>query len=438
MRAVVPALILSVALGGCATRPAAAERCPDWTAPARPEGCDEVSPGEDLQARVSAAGDGAVLCLAPGRYLGPLEVARRVALWGPADAVIASSGTGTTVSISAAGAALRGVTVDGSGGRYDLLDAAVRITADDVVVEGVTITGAVYGILSERARRVRIVGNRVRGSRDPSLGLRGDTIRLWETDDSEVGHNVVDDGRDMVVWYSRRNRVHHNQVRGGRYGTHFMYSHDSHVESNRYLDVTVGVFVMYSRGVELTDNVIANAAGAAGIAIGLKDSGNVRIAGNLLVHDQVGIYLDATPIQKGDRVEIVGNQLRQCRAALVFHASAHGTTVRGNDFAGNELHTRVDGGGDALGVEWEGNYFDDYAGYDLDDDGVGDVPFELRSFAGELVGKRPELAFFSGTPALALADAASHLDPLYQPRLVLVDRTPRMRAVADAAGRGGT
>ncbi len=430
-------LLAAVTLvAACAPCEAADGAAPDGRArPARPADCQDLAADAPLQAAIAAAPDGAALCLAPGRYAGPVTIDRRLTLWGP-DALIASSGEGTTVRLAAAGAALLGVTIDGSGGRYDLLDGAVLVSeADDAVVEGVRVVGAVYGILVEKSRRVRIVGNHVVGSGDPALGLRGDTIRLWETHDSEVAHNVVEAGRDMVVWYSRGNHVHHNRVRGGRYGTHFMYSHDSVVQDNQYLDVTVGVFVMYSRGVTLERNVVANAAGAAGIAIGLKDSGNVVIRDNLLVRDQVGIYLDATPNQLTDTVEIVGNQLRLCRAALVFHSSGHRITVRGNDFAGNDAHARVDGGGDALDVGWDGNYFDDYAGYDFDDDGTGDVPYELRSMTGQLVGRRPELGFFTGTPALDLADAASHLDPLYLPQRVLVDARPAMRQVAASAGR---
>jgi nitrous oxidase accessory protein len=346
------------------------------------------------------------------------------------------------VRITGAGTSLLGVTIDGSGARYDKLDGAVQIGADDVTVRGVTIVGAVYGILAEKTQRVRILGNHIHGGTDPSIGLRGDTIRLWETDDAEVADNVIEDGRDFVVWYSRRALVRANRVLRARYGTHFMYSHDGRVEGNQYLGVTVGVFVMYTHGLELRGNVIANAAGAAGIAIGLKDAGTTRIVENLLVHDEVGIYLDASPQRRDEEVEIAGNVLRLCRTAVVFHASSHNVVARGNDLEDNDLAVRVDGGGDALGVAWDGNYFDEYAGYDLDDDGLGDVPYELRSIAGELVEQRPELGFFRGTPAAALATAAAHLDPLYQPRLVLIDRRPRMRPTArtrtvGAVARGG-
>lgn len=402
--------------------------------PARPAACRELAAGAALQAAVDATAAGTALCLGPGRYLGPVTIDHRIELWGPPTAVIASNGVGTTVRLIAAGARLAGVTIDGSGGRYDQNDSAVGVTADDVTVEGVTVMRAVHGLGVDKAHRVRLLGNHVIGSRDPAIGLRGDSIRLWETDDAEVADNVIEDGRDLVVWYSRRAHVHGNRVSRARYGTHFMYSHDARVEGNRYLDVTVGVFIMYSHGMELRGNVIANAAGAAGIAIGFKDAGDAKVVDNLLVHDEVGIYLDGTPQRPDQRVEIAGNAVRLCRSAIVFHASTHHLQVRGNDFGGDEVIVRVDGGGDALDDTWDGNYFDAYTGYDLDDDGTGDVPFELRSYTGVMVAERPELGFFTGAPALALTEAAAHLDPLYRPQALLVDPHPAMAPTASAAG----
>ncbi len=400
--AVMLAAAATLAAAACST-PCAADGA-SWTAvpPPRPAECRTVAAGDGLQAAITAAAPGAALCLAPGLHRGPIRVTTPLTLWGTRDAII-------------------------SGG--------LTITADDVTVAGLTVESDAVGVEVQKTHRTHLIGNHVLGDRGAGIGERGDSIRLWETDDAVVEDNLIEDGRDVVVWYSRRALLRHNDVRRSRYGAHFMYSHGSRVADNRYVGVTVGVFVMYSRDVELTGNVIANAAGSAGIAIGLKDSGSVRIANNLLVRDEVGIFIDATPQRRDELVEITGNQIRLCRTAIVFHATAHGVRIHGNDFGGNDVQTRVDGGGDALRVGWEGNWFDDYTGYDLDDDGTGDVPYELRSFTGELVARQPELGFMRGTPALAMADAAAHLDPLYQPRTLLVDRAPRMAPVAGQGAR---
>lgn len=422
------ALALGLGLAGCreargmsAPPPAVAAEVPP-----RPASCVEVVAGEPVQAALDDPGVAAV-CLGAGAHRGPLLLSRAVTLWGPRAAVVRSA-DGTAIDVAAPGAAVLGLTVDGEGGKFDRLDGAVRLRADDTRVEGVQVVRAVFGILVEGARRVRVVGNRVAGSRDPAIGLRGDTIRLWETHDSLIAGNHIDHGRDLVVWYSRGNTIADNLVEGGRYGLHFMYSHDNRVERNRLLRGVVGVFVMYSHGIHLADNLIAGAGGAAGMGIGLKDSGDVVVERNRLIHDALGIYLDSSPMQRGERVTIAGNALRLCDTAVVFHSSARNVDITDNDLADNRVQVRVDGGGDATEVAWRGNYFDDYAGYDLDGDGTGDVPYEARSLSNQLAAERPELEVLHGTAALALVDAAARLDPLYAPRPLLRDAAPRMHA----------
>lgn len=434
-RAVACAFALGLASWGCtqgSSGPTARIRADEPAAPPeRPAACQTVSPGTDLQALLDAAPAGASVCLAPGEYPGPLGIGPGVTVWGPRDAVIRSSGEGTTIRVEGEGAALLGVTVDGSGGRYDLLDAAVHVGGRDARVEGVRILHAVFGILAEKTRRVLIRGNEIAGDPEQSLGLRGDGIRLWETYDSRIEQNRVEDSRDVVVWYSSGNRIEGNRIERGRYGTHLMYSHHNVIAENAYVGDITGVFLMYSRGVELRNNLFAEAAGAAGFGLGLKESGDIRVVGNRFLHDAVAVYADTSPLYPDEHNLFERNVFRFGQVGVVFHSSEERNVFRVNDFRDNGTPVRVEGRGDALKVSWEGNYFDDYAGYDLDGDGIGDVPYELRSLTSDLVARRPALAFYRGTPALALVETIGRVVPLFAPRLLLVDSSPRMRPVAE-------
>lgn len=159
------------------------------------------------------------IALLPGEYRGPFELGAGRILWGPPEAILRSNGEGTTVRLSGDGAALLGLTVDGSGGRYDLMDAAVRVEADDCRVEGVLIRDAVFGVVTEKCARAMVRGCRVIGLGGETIGMRGDGIRAWETTDSVFAENVITGARDLVVWYSSRNRLLGNHVAGGRYGS---------------------------------------------------------------------------------------------------------------------------------------------------------------------------------------------------------------------------
>jgi nitrous oxidase accessory protein len=333
------------------------------------------------------------------------------------------------------GARLLGVTVDGSGGRFDVLDAAVHLTGEGGAVEGVQVRNALFGILVEKASHVTVRGNHVRGSYAKAIGMRGDAIRLWETTDSLISDNRVEGGRDVVVWYSSRNTVTGNEVRDGRYGTHFMYSHQNRVVGNRYTGNEVGIFVMYSRDLLIADNLMADSGGSAGMGLGLKESGNLTVRNSRFLHDTVGIYVDTSPLQVDDHDVFTHNEIRLSEVGVIFHSSEQRNTFQANAFRDNRLQVQVEGDGDALGVAWEGNDFDDYAGYDLDGDGFGDIPYELRSLSGELVSKHPTLAFFQGSPALALASAAGEVLPMFAPKLLVRDSRPRLAPFDWEAGR---
>ncbi|MBX3025956.1 nitrous oxide reductase family maturation protein NosD [bacterium] len=404
-----------------------------WTrvAPPRPADCLTAAADRDLQTALDAAPDGATICLEPGRHAGPITVARALTLWGPAEAVIASKGVGTTVRVTGAGARLLGFTVDGSGGRFDTVDAAVKVGASDVAVEGLTVVHAAFGILVERAQRVTVRGNDIVG--DPALpfGLRGDGIRLWEVDGATIAHNRLTDSRDMVVWYSRDNQVIDNVVVRGRYGTHFMYSHRNQVRRNRYVDNVVGVFVMYSRDVTLADNLMAGSGGAAGMGIGLKESGNVTATQNVLVRDTIGVYIDTSPLANDDANRFARNAIRLSGTAVVFHGRATRNHFLDNSFRDNLAQVESRGGTTALDAEWRGNDFDDYAGYDFDGDGFGDVPYELHSLTTTLIGRYPSLAYFRGGLALFAVDTVNHIAPLFRPTTLLVDSRPRMQPLVD-------
>jgi len=431
-RALPAALALGVLACASPEAPPQAAGSPAAGQPPRPVDCREVRGGE-LQAALDAAPDGAALCLAPGSFAGPVTLARGLVLWGPREAVIHSSGDGTTVRLEGDGPSLLGVTVDGSGGRFDQLDAAVHVAGTGARVEGVLVRNAVFGILVERAAAALVRGNEVEGAPELPLGLRGDAIRLWEVYDSRVEDNLVRDGRDMVLWYASRNRVSGNRIEGGRYGAHLMYSHATEITRNQFVGNVTGLFVMYSRDAEIRDNVFADSAGAAGIGLGLKESGNLQVSGNRLVHNTIGLYVDTSPLWPDDRNLFAENHFRLNSVAITFLGRSDGNALRGNLFRDNQAQVVVDGRGDARAATWYGNEFDDYAGYDLDGDGTGDLPYELRSLSSDLVADAPALAFFRGTPALALAAAIGRIVPLFEPRLILVDPAPRLaRSVFEA------
>lgn len=407
----------------------------DWnyTVPMRPHHCDNVAPGQPLQSAIDAADDGAVLCLGDGDYPGHIVINRPITLWGTHKARIVSSGTGTTVSVLGHDVTLAGFTVDGSGHRFDQTDAAVRVEGFGHVVSGLKVLRATFGILVEKSSGCTVFGNHVSGDLHAPFGTRGDGIRLWETRATVVDNNRVDFSRDVVVWYSSHNIIQNNLVTGGRYGTHFMYSHNNLVQNNRYLSNIVGLFVMYSRNVVICENTLAGSFGASGIALGIKESGNLTILRNTMVRNTIGIYLDTSPLNVDDYNRLVSNSIRLGGVAVAFHGRTERNTFVHNVFTDNLAMVEVEGGGDAMSARWITNEYSDYAGYDLDNDGLGDVAYEQSRLSSHLLGQHPSLAFFRSTPAMFATDTVQHALPLFPPKILLRDDYPKMGNVDNAA-----
>ncbi|MFZ5896943.1 MAG: nitrous oxide reductase family maturation protein NosD [Myxococcota bacterium] len=393
-----------------------------------PVGKNEARDAEELARWLEDPNGPSEITLGPRAYHGDFRVRHRVALRGQKGAELVGTGRGTVLSIEAEGSLVEDVVVRHSGRRHTQEDAGIKASAPNIVIRRVSVRDALFGISLGPCKGCLLERASVQGD----LGeheLRGDAIKLWEASDSRVQHCVVENGRDLVVWYSRRVTLSDNWVSHSRYGAHFMYAHDSLVKNSRFVDNVVGVFVMYSAGVKVEDSVLAGARGAAGIGVGFKESDAVSLARNWLVANTTGIYLDRTPRAPQRPAHFDGNVLALNQTAVSFHSSERGVFFHDNDFRRNHVAVEVEGGGHALGVEFERNYWSDYLGYDLNRDSVGDVAYEVKRLASALTETHPSLRLFDGTLAMGLIDVMARAVPVFSAERLLSDSSPRMAEI---------
>jgi nitrous oxidase accessory protein len=365
----------------------------------------------------------AVIDVPAGVHRGDLVVKRAVTLRGQPGAVLEGSGGGTVITIEASDVVIEGLAIRRSGRRHTSEDAGVKAKGERVRLSRVSVEDSLFGIMLHECKACVIEHARVTGYADDAE-LRGDGIKLWESHDSVVRDSTLERSRDLVVWYTRRATLERNTVRSSRYGSHFMYAHDAVVRDSHFENNVVGVFVMYSRHLTLERNVVAGSRGAAGVALGFKDSDAIEVRGNWLVANTAGTYFDNTPRTPEEPVHFAGNVVALNNTALRLHSSEKGLHLTGNDFRDNALLVDVEGGGNALGLEVRGNHFSDYAGYDLNHDGVGDVAYEVKALSSELTDSHPALRFFEGTAAMGVIDAVAHAVPVLAAKQLLVDPAP--------------
>ncbi len=383
-----------------------------------------VESAEELE-RLLADPDGPErMVLAPGVFEGHFTIRRPVELEGELGATLSGGGSGTVLHVDATDVRISNLFVEASGRSHTAEDSGIRARGARVTIERCAVSDVLFGITLEQCRDCLVADNHVQGDAEATTG---DGIKLWEAHGSRLEDNLVEGVRDVVVWYSRQVSVGGNTVRRSRYGTHFMYAHELSVHDNRYEDNVVGVFIMYSKDVRLARNVLAGAGGAAGMGLGAKESERLELSGNWFVANTTGIYLDRSPRTPAEPVRFVGNTAALNDVALRLHGKAAGVHFEGNDFLHDARLVEIEGGGDALGVSLRDNFYSDYAGYDLDEDGTGDVAFEVKALSQHLTDERPVLRLFSGSLALELIDAVAKAFPVFAARRLLVDETPRTR-----------
>lgn len=390
-----------------------------------------VVPGfaqSSLQELVDAAAPGSTVDVPAGTYAGPVRIEKPLTLIGAGSPVVDGGGDGDVFYVSAPDVTIEGFVIRNTGDSLDRENAGVSSDmSPGLTVVNNTFEDVLFGVFARNSPETVVAGNRI-GAKNLELGRRGDGIRLWESPNSLVEGNTVTGGRDMVLWFADGVVVRDNVVSGGRYGLHFMYSDGAFVERNHLFDNSVGMFLMYSLDPTVRDNVLEDNYGPSGYGIGLKDVDGAVATGNRFLGNRVGLYLDNSPSAAGVTQRFESNVFAYNRTGVVFLPSVRNNTFTGNAFVDNGEHVGVQGSGSFTGNTWtadgQGNFWSDYAGYDADGDGTGDIVYVAADLFSELTDDHPELRFFVETPAARAVDVAASMFPVFRPRPKLEDTAP--------------
>ncbi|MDR7415460.1 MAG: nitrous oxide reductase family maturation protein NosD [Armatimonadota bacterium] len=379
-----------------------------------------------LQAVVDAAPAGGEVVVR-GVVLGPVVVRKPLRILGEPGAVVDGGGQGTVVRVEAPGVYLGRLVIRNSGSELNTEDAGVFVGAPGAVLEDLVLEDVLFGLNLKQAdgavvRRVRISGKPL------PLNRRGDAIRLWYSQRVTLTDVRVERMRDVLLWFTEGSVLHRLQVRGSRYGVHYMYAHrtpllDSSLEGN-----AVGAYIMYSTGVRVEGNRFLHNRDLPGVGLAFKESDAVVVRRNLLVGNATGVYLDATPMGGEGRGRFEDNVVAGNGVGLVLLSNVVGNTFTGNTFAANRETVRTEGGANARN-RWAGNYWGEYAGVDLDGDGVGELPHRLRRWFESVSENVPAAALLHGSVGLSALEFAARAFPLFAPQEVLVDPRPLVHPV---------
>jgi len=384
-----------------------------------------VAPGTAFPTVASAllvAREGDTVRILPGRYVEPtLTVAHRISIIGEGWPTLDAGGDHEMLRITADSVTVTGLVIQNVGASVTEDRAAIRaIETHGCRIEDNTLLDNAYGIYLQRVTGCLVRGNRIRGS-GTAESLNGNAIHSWSSTGLVVEDNLLSGHRDGIYFeFTTGAQVRRNTSTGNiRYGLHFMFSHDCSYVGNSFVDNHAGVAVMYSHGVTIRGNRFEHSQGAAAYGLLFKDISDSQVEENLFWDNSTGFFAEGTT-----RVVVRGNEFRRNGWGVKVMADAQDTRFLDNRFEGNSFDVTTNSASAAS--IFEGNSWDRYAGYDLDRDGFGDVPFApVRLFAFVVQQNQPALILLR-SPFVALLDAAERVAPVLTP-MMLQDRRPRMR-----------
>ena len=383
-----------------------------------------VEPGGALPtvgAALATARPGDRILVRAGIYREPtIVVSVRVSIEGEPGAVLDGERAEDVLLVTADSVSIRGLTIRNVATSYMDDRAAIKFQeVSGCVAEDNRLEDTFFGIYLAKSTDCIIRGNVAEGSKT-SETKSGNAIHLWNSTGVLIEDNRVSGHRDGIYFEFVNDAV----VRGNessdnmRYGLHFMFSHHCEYWNNTFIRNGAGVAVMYTKHVTMVGNVFADNWGSASFGLLLKDITDSRIEQNEFRRNTIAIFAEGS-----NRVTVHENQFLGNGWAVKIMANSQDNDFRRNRFVGNAFDVTTNSQkNNSLFIE---NYWDAYAGYDLDRDGYGDVPFRpVRLFALLVERYQPALILMRSS-FVDLLEMAERIAPVLTP-VALVDERPLM------------
>ncbi|MFN8265514.1 MAG: nitrous oxide reductase family maturation protein NosD [Chitinophagaceae bacterium] len=377
-----------------------------------------------LKKAILEAKEGDTILLHPGVYReSPLVIQKAITLIGVNYPVLDGQKKYEILTIRSNNVVVEGILFRNSG-RSSYLDiAALRIAdARYVSIKNNRFEFSFFGIYSQHATSCIIQGNELRSdAKDEINSANG--IHCWKSDSMQITGNRITGHRDGIYFEF----VTHSLIRDNysfqnvRYGLHFMFSNNDRYEGNTFRDNGAGVAVMYSNHIDMHRNTFADNWGSAAYGILLKDISDGVISGNRFLNNSVAIMMEGS-----SRMKMTGNLFSKNGWAMKVQANCMDNLISGNNFIANSFDVATNG--DLVLSRFEKNYWDKYEGYDLNRNGIGDVPYRPVSLYAMITERNPPSMMLYRSFMASLIDKVEKIIPVLTP-VELRDNEPMMKPV---------
>ena len=392
-----------------------------------------VAATSDLQKILDASQDVDILILSKGRYLGNFIITKQITLLGSSEggekgSIIDAQGKGHALVLKNSHITIENLNIINWGD--DLTEQSSGIYSNEkianeravgLVIKNNTLSGDGFGIWLNHVTKSKIVNNKVKGNLALRSADRGNGIQVANVTHSHVYKNETYEVRDGIyVISSQNNLIENNTMHDLRYGIHYMYSYDNTVKDNIAYNTRAGYALMSSRRLTITGNKTTDSEDYGFLLNFITQSTftnnhikNVwtKPENKVLGRDGKGLF-----VYNSGYNTLEGNIVDTAEIGIHLTAGSENIKIYGNSFINNPTQVKyVSNKKQEWSKDGQGNYWSNYLGWDMDNDGIGDAIFEPNDGIDKLVWQYPEMKMIMDSPAILILRWVQKQFPVLKP-----------------------
>lgn len=384
-----------------------------------------VGPGEKISSLKKAlilAKSGDTIYIKKGFYKeSSIVITIPLTIIGETGVILDGEGKYEILTLSGRHIKVKNIQVQNSGNSTLNDFAAIKvIDGVDIQLDNVSVINSFFGIHISNTTGFSLRNSTIKAI-PKSEQMAGNGIHLWKCHQADITNNYVSGHRDGIYFeFVTESIISKNtSEKNIRYGLHFMFSHSDTYTANNFINNGAGVAVMYSKKVRMEGNHFEENWGSAAYGILLKDITDSYILNNSFIKNTVGIHMEGS-----SRIDVKQNVFKYNGWAMKVQASCDDNNFEKNNFFNNSFDVATNGSL-VLNI-FNNNYWDKYEGYDLNKDGIGDVPYHPVSMYAMIVEQNPNSIMLLRSFLVSLLEKAEKAIPTLTPEN-LFDAKPSMK-----------
>lgn len=247
-----------------------------------------------------------------------------------------------------------------------------------------TLENVFFGLMIEKSKYGVIQNNKI-SSNAQKEASSGNGVHMWHCSNMRVERKTLSKLRDGLYFeFVSNSHISNNISKNNlRYGLHFMFSNNNEYHHNEFNNNGAGVAVMFSKFIKMHHNTFHFNWGPASYRLLLKEIYDAEIHHNYFEQNTIGINIDGCT-----RIKYQNNHFVRNGWAIKFTGGCYTNNFSYNNF----MHKSFDLSYNSRlnDIKFEANHWSEYTGYDLNKDGIGDVPHRPVKLFSYVVNQTPE------------------------------------------------